>query len=35
MKGWVLVGAEAYEADKDLNDWVQRGLNFALSLPPK
>lgn len=35
MKGWVLVGAEAYENDLDLAAWVQRGVDFARSLPPK
>jgi hypothetical protein len=35
MKGWILVGPGAHEADQDLAAWVQRGVNFALSLPPK
>jgi hypothetical protein len=35
MKGWVMVAPEGYEADEDLEEWVQQGVNFALSLPPK
>jgi hypothetical protein len=35
MKGWVMVSYEGHESDNDLFEWVQRGVNFALSLPPK
>ncbi len=35
MMGWVLVGPEACESDEELAGWVQRGVDFALSLPPK
>jgi hypothetical protein len=35
MRGWVLVVAEGYESDDDLRAWVQQGLSFALTLPPK
>ena len=35
MKGWVLVGSDGYESDDDLKEWVQQGLDFALTLPPK
>jgi TfoX/Sxy family transcriptional regulator of competence genes len=35
MKGWVMVMAEGCESDEDLGDWVQQGVDFALSLPPK
>lgn len=35
MKGWVMVSAEGYEADVELEDWVQRGVDFALTLPQK
>lgn len=35
MKGWVMVNADGYEADEDLNLWVQRGVEFSLTLPPK
>ena len=35
MKGWVYVASEGYESDKDLSQWVQLGIDFALSLPPK
>ena len=35
MKGWVMVSAEGYETDDALKAWVQEGVEFALSLPPK
>ena len=35
MKGWVVVMAKAYEANADLKAWVQRGVVYAMSLPPK
>jgi len=35
MKGWVMVSPKGYEADKDLRDWVQQGIEFASSLPAK
>ena len=35
MKGWVMVMAEGYESDEDLGDWVQQGVDFAITLPPK
>lgn len=35
MKGWVMVSHKGHESDKDLDNWVHRGIDFALSLPPK
>jgi TfoX/Sxy family transcriptional regulator of competence genes len=35
MKGWILVAPEATEDDADLQRWVESGLDFAGSLPPK
>ena len=35
MKGWVMVMRKGYESDQDLEAWVQQGVNFALTLPPK
>jgi TfoX/Sxy family transcriptional regulator of competence genes len=35
MKGWIMVGRDGYEADEDLEKWVQKGVDFALSLPTK
>ncbi len=35
MKGWIMVSYEGHESDEDLSEWVQQGVNFALSLPPK
>ena len=35
MQGWIYVSPEGYENDADLRAWVRRGVEFALSLPPK
>ena len=35
MKGWVMVGDLGITADDDLNQWVQQGVDYALSLPTK
>ena len=35
MKGWVRVEADGYQSDDDLKDWVQQGVAFAQTLPPK
>lgn len=35
MKGMVSVGAEGCVTEADLQTWVQRGITFAGSLPPK
>jgi TfoX/Sxy family transcriptional regulator of competence genes len=35
MKGWVTVTPDGYEADEDLERWVQQGVAFAMSLPAK
>jgi len=35
MKGWVVVTPSGYEDDSDLESWVEEGVSFALSLPPK
>ncbi|MGH0035763.1 MAG: TfoX/Sxy family protein [Myxococcota bacterium] len=35
MKGLVYVAAEGISEDEDLDAWLQRGLAFAGSLPPK
>lgn len=35
MKGWVYVDPEGLASDAQLADWVNRGLAFARSLPPK
>ena len=35
MKGWVVVTADGVESDDQLEAWVQQGVGFALSLPPK
>lgn len=34
-KGWLLVGAKGVTSEKDLRGWVEVGLRYALSLPPK
>lgn len=35
MKGWVTIGPKGYKHEADLRAWVQMGVKFALSLPPK
>lgn len=35
MEGWVMVAAEGYESDEALENWVNQGVNFALTLPEK
>ena len=35
MRGWVFVAGAGVDADEALRDWVWRGVEFALSLPPK
>ncbi len=35
MRGWVMVSHEGHESDEDLFEWVQRGVNYAFSLPLK
>ena len=35
MKGFVFVGSEGLASDGELETWVQRGVDFALSLPAK
>ena len=35
MKGWVMVFSAHLREEKSIQDWVQRGLDFALTLPPK
>jgi TfoX/Sxy family transcriptional regulator of competence genes len=35
MKGWVMVEPQGCVNEADLKDWVEQGLAFARSLPPK
>jgi hypothetical protein len=35
MKGWILVQPEGLKSDKDLAKWVDTGVAYAVSLPPK
>jgi hypothetical protein len=35
MKGWLTVEPGGLGTDQDLEAWVQRGVDFAASLPPK
>ncbi len=34
-KGWVFVEPTGFEADADLQEWIQRGVDFASTLPAK
>ena len=35
MDGWLRIDADAVDADADLRQWVDVGLTYARSLPPK
>ena len=35
MRGWITVGPGGYDSDDELAGWVQQGVDFALTLPPK
>jgi hypothetical protein len=35
MQGWLRVGAEGVRTKRQLEPWVNRGVAFARSLPPK
>jgi TfoX/Sxy family transcriptional regulator of competence genes len=35
MKGWVMVAPDGVGDDRDLASWVDAGVDFALTLPPK
>ena len=35
MKGWLLVGPAGLETDRELQEWVDAGVEFAASLAPK
>jgi hypothetical protein len=35
MTGWLLVAANGHAEDDDLRRWVNRGVGYAASLPPK
>jgi hypothetical protein len=35
MSGWIVVEPEGVKSEADLRDWIDLGVNFALTLPPK
>ena len=35
MRGWILVGPDATEEDADLHGWIDAGMEFAATFPPK
>jgi len=35
MTGWVIVKEPGYRKDSNLNDWVDQGVSYSLTLPPK
>jgi TfoX/Sxy family transcriptional regulator of competence genes len=35
MRGWITVAASACARDADLRRWVERGMSYARTLPPK
>jgi TfoX/Sxy family transcriptional regulator of competence genes len=35
LKGWIMVSPQGHAEDQDLSRWVEQGIAFAQSLPPK
>ncbi len=35
MKGWIMVSSDAYASENALRGWIEKGIAFAGSLPPK
>jgi TfoX N-terminal domain len=35
MKGWILVAPEGLKTEKTLAKWIETGVDYAASLPPK
>jgi len=35
MKGWIMVSSAGTQSDKDLESWLEKGIDFSLTLPPK
>ena len=35
MKGWVMVSSDGFDSEEVILKWVNRGVDFVLSLPPK
>jgi TfoX/Sxy family transcriptional regulator of competence genes len=35
LKGWVMVEAEGVETDEQLNEWIERAVEFVETLPRK
>lgn len=35
MTGWVVVTEDGCQSEDDLAAWIQKGVDFALTLPPK
>jgi len=35
MTGWVVIKEPGYRSDNELRDWVEKGIEYSLSLPAK
>jgi len=35
MKGWIVVDPDGIQSTQDLENWIEQGVAFAQSLPPK
>jgi TfoX/Sxy family transcriptional regulator of competence genes len=35
MRGWLVVEADGFKTDRQLNTWIKKGVEFSLTLPPK
>lgn len=35
MAGWIMVAPPGFDQDRDLQDWIKKGVDFARTLPAK
>jgi TfoX/Sxy family transcriptional regulator of competence genes len=35
MTGWVIIKEPGYRTETNLNEWIELGVEYSLSLPPK
>jgi hypothetical protein len=35
MAGWILIAPEGFEEDEELKNWIDYGIRFSSTLPPK
>jgi TfoX/Sxy family transcriptional regulator of competence genes len=35
MRGWIVVEPDGLESDRELSDWIERAIEFVVTLPAK